>query len=304
MATSSVTTVRPITIPRRSILNPSGYKRMMRKLFRVDEPPKRVTGVPYSFHALHEWRQEYKATRPIAFYFAETVPSYFTRIKGMWGDFTYTVSDTYDNYFIRRTDKYDTGFKRHEFNTPDETMLPAMFNQLAAHVESTYSKRWLNWKSTRLPRTERDNDPDVKYWKKIRRNAEWGEIFKRKLYRNKEYAIAMMHEILSRQYESPIDEDELEEFKNMLETFTLYMWWTVVRPARKEADAESGLDAIRERFDAKYGTHEWSYSNLDADEQHEYSEIISISTELNRTREDEDTEMMCRLVKARQNIWD
>ena len=84
------------------------------------------------------------------------------------------------------------------------------------------------------------------------------------------------------------------------EILDLYTWWTVERPKRSDPHEISGWNAIcdrrapRELFDIEERT---------AEEREETKKALDLCTEIEQRYEQEDEDMMIRLIKIRQGLW-
>lgn len=92
------------------------------------------------------------------------------------------------------------------------------------------------------------------------------------------------------------------------ETLALYKWWKEERPKRPEArDASGWSDFCEERRNAATarGDESWDYfEEYESEEEQERAgKIHDIYRKLEQGQEDEDTEMLIRLVKLRTRLW-
>ena len=92
------------------------------------------------------------------------------------------------------------------------------------------------------------------------------------------------------------------------ETLALYHWWKEVRPKRPEPMVASGLS---EYYEKKRKTAEVQGDSFlfdlnrdesDEDKQH-YCQMSDLCHNIEQEQEDEDTEMLIRLVKLRKHLW-
>lgn len=247
-----------------------------------------------------EWKENFQSKRPIVFWLTETLPRKYTHvveaIENVWDDVTSII----DNIFVQRADRFTTGLKRWEFETADESMLYANFHQFELYVETVYSLRYIRSQLHRARKIE-ENPQEIAKWEKINKQAKRYPLIHWKKYRNKEYALQYMH----MQLDMPIDEyDGADEIRRTAMILAMYVWWTQVRPNRGESGDASGLNAFRAAMCEHYGDQEsWTWSKLTADEQEEYRKMMVADDELEKEWLAEDTEMLVKLVKERQNIW-
>jgi hypothetical protein len=286
---------------------------IQRLLLVPPRPVRTVRGVaraiPYAVYAQNkaarraetekylEWKEKFSTTRPILYWFTERLPTYYGKAVDYVEDKWYSVTNTLDNYFIQRADVFFTGIKRTDFDTADELMLAANFNQLELYIESVYATRYIR---SQMHTYRNKDDAEFKKWDKINKIADRYPLLHFKKYRNKEYALKYIHS----QIDSPIDVyDGPDEFRRYARIMSLYVWWTSVRPSRGSAYDVSGLEAYKTALNEKYGEFAWSFSILDKEEQEKYRELMHDAEALSDLWDQEDTEMLVLLVKERQNIW-
>ena len=91
------------------------------------------------------------------------------------------------------------------------------------------------------------------------------------------------------------------------EILALYNWWKVKRPQRPDPTEASGWSAYCEEKQRKSQdpADDLSWIDCDQDEaDREYaSNILEISRKMEQEQEDEDTEMLIRLIKIRGSLW-
>lgn len=92
------------------------------------------------------------------------------------------------------------------------------------------------------------------------------------------------------------------------ETITLYKWWKEIRPKRPDPMDASGWSKYCEERDKKAKAR--GDDSLFADHENETDEdkvqarkILDICHKMESEQEEEDTEMLIRLVKIRKNLW-
>ena len=96
------------------------------------------------------------------------------------------------------------------------------------------------------------------------------------------------------------------------EILELYTWWKDVYPNRKDPMELSGwsawCDRRREKLADDDEDRKWlgllgSGDNQSEEEQAETRRILDLSYEIEKQQDEEDTEMMVRLIKLRRHLW-
>lgn len=89
------------------------------------------------------------------------------------------------------------------------------------------------------------------------------------------------------------------------ETLTLYNWWKAERPKRSDPSIASGWNDYcdKKRKEAEISNDDrLSFITNNADNECS-RKILDICHQIEREQEEEDTSMLIRLVKIRQNLW-
>jgi hypothetical protein len=244
-----------------------------------------------------EWKDNFKTTRPIVYWLTETLPAYYYGIAEKASDMWYDVENVIDNVLVQRADRWKTGLKRTEFDSADELMLRVNFMQYVDYVESTFAHRYIR---SQVGKHRNENSDEEKKWTKISNAANRYPWLHFKRYTNKEYALRHLHQSFD-------DDDYLdhEEIRRLGMVLCLYIWWTQVRPNRGDSEEVSGLLQFRESMRVKYGTKDnmWTFSVLSKEDKEEYRAIMQRDTDLSEEWMREDTDMLVKLVKNRQNLW-
>ena len=87
------------------------------------------------------------------------------------------------------------------------------------------------------------------------------------------------------------------------EQMALYVWWKEIRPARENDPANLAYKEFTRRMDAKYDGEPFNRSKYTPAESAEFNALIDSQEQFDKRCEDEDTEMLCRLIKIRNTLW-
>lgn len=86
------------------------------------------------------------------------------------------------------------------------------------------------------------------------------------------------------------------------ELSALYHWWKYERPARSDPYDAGGWTAICDRR-TKNNSKDWLGEDETPEERAESRQALDLTHEIEKRYDDEDTEMLIRLVKIRQRLW-
>jgi hypothetical protein len=243
---------------------------------------------PYAlgFDEWDSWHEKTKNERPFAYFIMETVPDKFDDVVGF---FTKPVNDLRYAIRVRIFDRYHvikTGLKP-GYQDCDTRMMHGMFNMLIDFVE--VEKAWMHvafdkeeqkkrkhpWWSMGLTRFKAFRDPDsgIDYLK---------------------WEMKLDDPSLSQDEQSPSQAQAAREI------WQIYHWWKYVRPVRPDPYDASGWS----EWCHKIGYREmFRNRDRDPDEVAREKEILDRTHEIARAYDQEDEDMLIRLVKIRKNLW-
>lgn len=250
---------------------------------------KKPTALPFGQWTV--WDDNLKKSRPIAFFFTETLPDWLEK-PGEW------LVDPIDDaiYYLRRrffyrTHLLETGLEKGKYYDFQNRILHGAFNEMVKYVEQ--EKAWANirW----------DDESRKKY------NVPWHVSNWYLRWRPWSSPQAGMDHLI---WEMNLDPEENDSQRQIAEElYILYIWWKEIRVKRDidtDAYVESGLEEFYSQMDLKYGKNQWGvFSNRSmtpADRQ-EYDRLSKINHDLEEQWQREDDEMLARLVKIRRSMW-
>ena len=237
-----------------------------------------------------QWATSAEKAHPFRYWLAETA------LDTMQNVVTWPLRKVYDakyyivNRYVTRTHTLTSRLavgKWHEF---DRRMLHCLFDELVNYVE--VEEAWSNiaWDSAAR---KKYNPPFFSYgWLRTRtwRSAEAG-LDKLKwaasLTDNDENGQA----IPTRQAEAAA------------EIIALYEWWTTVHPNRPDPMDASGWSEICSRRREQGQSLFSSLSDKTVEEAEETAKALELCNKIEQQYDDEDTEMLIRLVKVRKSMW-
>lgn len=252
------------------------------------------------------WRKSARKSHKIRYWLAEEALNTIQNTLWWPVDKLYDIKYYINNRYITRTHSltaHSRDIKPGSWRDVGNRFLPCLFNELVDFVEVEtawchvawdkearakynapfYSWGWFRWRTWRCP------EAGLAYldWAKDLTNEEFLEEHEKQLAEPTSQALAAR------------------------EIIELYNWWTQVYPNRKDPHELSGWTAWCSRRRQKIKEQdpeedELSFLGMDNDTEEERMEsrrILDLCGEIEKAQEDEDTQMMTRLIKIRGNLW-
>jgi hypothetical protein len=203
---------------------------------------------------------------------------------------------TYDKYHI-----VNTGLEPRYYDK-DTILLHANFSILVDYVETELA--WIEYCFSDRPRDFTD---------KLRNLLpRFVRVLLKTPYGRQE-GEAHLTKSLQHSLDNPEDYPE-EHKKNYEDILELYRWWKDLRPVRPDPGEVVGLDAFCEAKKKEYGSSDLYVfepsgkvyvmkSILSEQDEEEHRRLVMASFHEENKQWDEDTEMLCRLMRLRGFLW-
>jgi hypothetical protein len=253
------------------------------------------------------WRSQAKSKHPIRFWLAEEALDAVQNFIWAPVDKLYSIKYYVNNRWVTRTHAltaHPNNIRPGRWRDLGNRFLPCMFNELVDFVEIELAWANIAW----------DEEARKKYkapgWS-------WG-WFRWRTWRCPEAGLEHLHWQMSlRNDEEWVDNSDPDYGKPTTqavsagEILELYNWWKNVYPNRGDPLELSGWSAFcvrrREKVKAQdpNDDDELGFFDMEEDEEtrSESHRILDLSYEIERKHNEEDTEMMCRLIKIRDRLW-
>lgn len=263
----------------------------LRKKLAISKP----SALPWGEWEL--WDRQTKASRPIAFWLTETLPNWLEKPAEWTVDPLLEIKYYLRNRYISRTHLLRTGLEPGKYYEPDTQLLHGIFTTLVDFVEVDKAHMQSVWGS------EEDQKKYQLPWWRRSRWFRWGE------WRSAAAGLAYLHWEASLVneafcYDDPNDPAIGQPTPQALaarEIMALYEWWVIRRPARPDPHDASGWTAVYDEKREKYGD---IFSEItDPDLEARSRQALLLCNELEEKYEQEDTDMLIRLMKIRQSLW-
>jgi len=216
-----------------------------------------------------KWHKDNKGT--LGYWITEELLDKLQDIVLFIPDVYHNISTYVRNRFITKTHYLNTRLQKGQWHDFDSRILHGLFESLVdfVEIEKAHMRNFSN--------------PPVKLPSRTQ-------------------GLAYIQWEIDLKEESPVQAKTAEEIRN------LYVWWKDIRPARPDTMEESGLSAYYDRYrensdDGKFDIFATLGSEKTPKEQEEYNKLSDKSVEIDKMYEDEDDEMIIRLIKIRSNMW-
>jgi hypothetical protein len=268
----------------------------LRNKLNIDKP----YALPWG--GFEKWEAELKAKRPLAYFLTETLPDMLEYPAKWTVDPFNEVRYYFRNRFVTKTHYIATGLAPGKWYEFDSRVLHGLFTELVDFVEIEKAGHMVAW--SHKAETEKYNMP----WWKEHWFSNWAE------WRCAEAGLDHLRwEISLDDPAKDLHERCDSQAQAARETMILYTWWKEIRSVRTDNAAyeDSGWDDFNVRMDAKYGD-DWMWggasgagrnSKLTLAEQKEYEVIRDAIDQLEKDWDQEDEDMMIRLIKLRKSLW-
>lgn len=241
----------------------------------------------------NEWEQQSKQFNPIRFWLAEEALDNIQDFVNWPADKLYSFKYWINNRYITKTHALTSNLKRGEWHEFDTRLLYSMFDELVNFVEVEQAWWHVAW----------DSEARKKY------NAPFYSCgwFRSRTWRSPEAGIEALEWASKLTDEEWLPEDQKHEAKptlqatNAQELLDLYHWWKVIRPARPDPYDASGWTALCESNRKEQKTLFWE-ENTEG-EREVSSKILDLLHEIEEQYDQEDEDMMIRVIKIRRGMW-
>lgn len=262
----------------------------------------RGTMKPYSETSAgwKQWREEAKKNHPIRYWLAEEGLDFLQNII-MWPADKYNDIRYYiKNRFVVRPHAltaHPRDIAPGTWCDVGHRFLPCMFNELVDFVEIEKAWSHVIWSKDER---EKYKAPDI-FWRRINPFHRW-RCPEAGLDHLK-WEMQLTTDEHAADY--PFVGEPTYQAIAAREQYELYIWWTQTRPARPDASAASGWDAL---YYKKYGDKDSDWldelgSNKSPEYQKASAQALNAMREIEDKYEQEDEEMLIRLIKIRNSLW-
>lgn len=249
------------------------------ELLTLDKP------VAATFDEWNEWEKNARENKPLAYFINETVPRFSRNIVNRSLEPFNSVKWWIRYRIFDRYHVINTGLKPNYWDT-DTRMFHGMFNLLVDHVEVEMA--WMH--------VVFDDDAAKKY------HYPWWSLHRLKRFRCPPAGLAHLDwEISLGDPKLPDTERCESQAKYAKEIKEIYLWWKNVRPNRPDPHDASGWSELCDEH-RKNNTSILS-NKLNSEEKEKISKAHDELRRIEVLYEQEDEQMLIRLIKIRTGLW-
>lgn len=244
------------------------------------------------------WEQQAKDCHPYRYWLVE---------EGLWRlqkfvmwpiDKLYDIKYWFVNRYVSKTHALTSRLPRGQWHEFDTRILHCLFDELVDFVE--VEKAWKNIICDREARKKYHAGFFASGWFRSRtwRCPEAGLDYlewESKLVMDESWGLSADDP----NYGTPADQALVA-----IETVKLYNWWKFERPGRPDPWEASGKKAYYEEHDT--GKSVWEMLDQESESEEERELILAMMDSMNNLEQaydNEDTEMLIRLIKIRSSLW-
>lgn len=239
-------------------------------------------GGPKSSIEWKEWNAAAKAAHPVRYWIAEEGLDKIQKFLYFPHSVYRDISSYLHNRYVTKTHTLQSTLKRGQWYDLDTRIIECLFNELVNFVEIEQASRYAWTEENRKKFKIKDGK------------------------RNPEAGLAALDWAAALKY----DDDWMDKTDQMYgqptgqamaakEMKQLYIWWTVIRPVRPEPMEASGWS----EYCAKNPVFSVGECFGDDDKREEQRKILSVCNLIEASYEQEDEDMLIRLIKVRKSLW-
>lgn len=255
----------------------------------------------------NDWRKTAKRSHKFRYWLAEEGLDAIQNFIWWPVDKLYDIKYYINNRWVTRTHAltaHPRDIKPGQWQDVGNRFLPCLFNELVDFVEMEQAWHHIAW----------DKEARAKY-----KPPFWGwGWFRWRTWRCPEAGIDYLDWAMTLTDEEFLPDDKKHEAKptrqaeSAKEIKELYTWWKEVYPKRVDPMEASGWSAYCDRRreqvkqqdpDSDSFTSFFSTERDTPEDREESRRILDLSQEIEKQQDDEDEQMMIRLIKVRQALW-
>jgi hypothetical protein len=243
-----------------------------------------------------EWREQAQQAHPVRYWLAEEGLDFLQSVVKFVPDRLYAIKYYINNRWITRTHAltaHSSHIPRGEWRDVGWRFLPCLFNELRDYVEVELAWWHVAWADP-AERAKYNVPWWATGWWRVRtwRCAQAG-------LDNLEWQMALQQDW--RSDDDPERELPSPQAETAREILALYKWWTEVYPNRPDPHEASGWSELCDR--RRQQGDLFDFEDRTPEEHQEANRILDLTRSIEEQQEQEDEEMMIRLIRVRKALW-
>jgi hypothetical protein len=243
-----------------------------------------------------QWQIDAERKHPVRYWISEEGLDKLQGIIHFIPDQIYSVKYALANRFVTRTHTLTSNLPRYKWHEMDTRILHCLFDELVNFVEVELAVA--NFRFDEEARAKHK----VPFW-----GTGW---FRTRTYRNREAGLDYLKWAINLRRDEnwglqPGDEgygEITDQAKSAAEVLELYMWWTDVFSKRVDPYIASGWSVLcaRHRDDNKWSLFS---KNQTPEQEKETQDCLEFLRKIEQDYQDEEEQMLLRLIKVRKYLW-
>ena len=252
--------------------------------------------VALTSHGWREWREQAQQAHPVRYWLAEDGLDYLQSVVKFVPDRLYAIKYYVNNRWVSKTHALTADpshIPRGEWRDVGWRFLPCLFNELRDYVEVELAWWHVAWA---------DSEQKAKY------NVPWWATgwWRWRVWRCPQAGLDNLEWQMTLQQDWRSDDDPERELpspqaETAREILALYKWWTEEYPNRPDPHDASGWSELCDRRRETGGL--FDSEDRTPEEQQEVNHILDLTRSIEEQQEQEDEEMMIRLIRIRKALW-
>ena len=258
-----------------------------------------------------DWTRDAKAAHPVRYWIAENGIKYIQNTIFWPLDKLYGIKYYINNRWVSRAHSltaHPRDIKPGQWKDVGNRFLPCLFNELVDFIEIETAGKMIAW----------GEDKDRKKYNSPFWASGW---FRWRVWRcpaaGLDYLDWASKLTMNDDWEVAKDDENFGKLTSQaecaIEQLALYKWWTEVYPNRKDPYDLSGwsewCESRRQKSAKDFPDEPESsrfmldFDNENEEERAESRRILTVQHDIENQQRQEDTDMMCRLIKIRDSLW-
>lgn len=250
-----------------------------------------------------KWNKAFKASHPVIFWFTEEFLDWAQTVVNYPIDVLNDIRYWGYNRFISKPHVLNTKLKKGQYHEVDTRILHGLFETFVDFIE--VEKAWMGVVFDSEARTKFQ----LPWYKRVPRWLRWKEWRCPAAgiqHLQWEMSLVVDYEWLPEEERAsqPSCGEPTTQAISARTQYELYNWWKTVRPSRPDPMDAGGWSDYCAKMDAKHGEGVMSWmDDRDDEDTNESRRCLDKTHEIEEVYDQEDEEMLVRLIRIRKGLW-